>query len=563
MTRLTRIQHPCRLLRWLCVIVIAVTNSACSVASRDTESESTYVPDASYYLLMAEIAVQRKAYLTAVEQYQNAAALSDDSELARRAMEFATEYGYESFALNAALRWLELEPESLAAQEQAGRLYLRRYDTDRAYKYLSGLLGNLPDDDAFLVLGGDLATEDNTSGVTAVFKRLARRFPDSAGLQLTLARAAMRSDDYELALQAAGDVAAGNPDMLEPQLLIAQALMSQGREIAALEQIETLRGEPVSIVIELEYVRLLSTAGRLSQANEQLANLAKIYGAQPDFVRIHALTNLAAGNLVTAARDFNKLLSAGKNVYENFYYLGRIAILRGEDRDGIDYFSRVRGGPYLLPAQISDSLAYQKLGESQVALDTLQAFSENYPRYAIDLLATRAQLLFDLGDTHQAIATFDELLTYRPDSVELLLAYGAILDMAGKLDASLAVMRRAVELAPMDANALNTLGYTLANRTRHHDEAYRLIRQALELEPDSPAIIDSMGWILYRLGRKKEALSYLEQAYELMDDPEVISHLVRLLWVSGEPDNARTLLDRSISKYPDAELLVETRAKLK
>jgi len=151
---------------------------------------------------------------------------------------------------------------------------------------------------------------------------------------------------------------------------------------------------------------------------------------------------------------------------------------------------------------------------------------------------------------------------FRPDSVELLLAYGAMLDLTGELKQSLTSLRRAVELAPMDANTLNTLGYTLANRTRHHAEAHRLIRQALELSPDSAAIIDSMGWVLYRLGRHAEALSYLEQAYALMDDPEVIVHLVELLQVMGESDSARSLLDKSLLEYPDNELLIDAQASL-
>ena len=549
---------------WVLMFVGMLTLSACSGSSRQTVPESTYIPDASYYLLMAEIALQRKTYLVAAEQYLNAAVQGNDPELAKRATEFAAEYGYESFTLSSAHRWLELEPHNNAAHEYAGRIYLRRYDTELAYTHLTALLGDAepPDDEAFLILSADLAAEENTAGVTALFKRLARQYPDSAGLQLALARTAMRSGDTALVLFAADKVSDTYPDSLESQLLIAQALMAQGHEIAALEQISSLRGEPVSIAIELEYIRLLAASGQIEQANKQFEDLAKIYGVQPDFVRMHALINLAAGDLDTAARDFNKLLSAGKNVYECFYYLGRIAVLRGDERVGIDYFSRVRSGAYLLQAQLAQSLVYQRLNEQQTALDSLQAFTQDYPRHALAVMPMRAQLLFDLGETQQALALFDELMGFRPDSVELLLAYGAMLDLTGELKQSLSSMRRAVELAPMDANTLNTLGYTLANRTRHHAEAYQLIRQALELSPDSAAIIDSMGWVLYRLGRHEEALSYLEQAYALMDDPEVIVHLVELLQVMGELDSARSLLDRSLLEFPDNELLFDAQARM-
>ena len=372
----------------------------------------------------------------------------------------------------------------------------------------------------------------------------------------------MRSGDYELALLAAGQADDATAGSLEPQLLTAQALMAKGNEFEALALIESLRSEPASIAVELEYVRLLSAGGRVEQANQELVNLAKTYGVQPDFVRIHALINLAAGDLDLAEQNFEKLLSAGRNVYECMYYLGRISVLRGEYQEGIEYYARIRGGTYLLPAQIAEARAYQTLGEWQAGLDGLQAFTQDYPRHALAIEPTRAQLLFASGEQQQALAALDQLLSLQPDSVELLLVYGALLDQAGELDRSLTVMRRAVELAPLDANALNTLGYTLANRTRRNKEAYQLIRQSLELEPDSPAIIDSMGWVLYRLGRYEEALSYLELAYSLMDDPEVVAHLAELLWMTGEPDDARALLANSLVEFPDHELLIETQARL-
>jgi len=562
MACLTQRIYSSGLLRPLYLLIIVAMLGACSGAPRTAAPESTYIPDASYYQLMAEIAVQRKAYVTAAEQYLNAAVQSSDPELARRATEFAAAFGYETFALSGAQRWLEIVPENQDAHRVAGRLYLRRSDTDRAYTHLSALLGDSPDDEAFLALSEDLAAEGNTLGVTAVFKRLARRYPDSSGLQLALARAAMRSGDYELALLAVSNADATQTNSLELPLLVAQAMMAQGHDVAAIDQIESLRGEPASIAVELEYVRLLSAGGRMVQANEQLLELGKSYGIQPDFVRIHALINLAAGDLDTAAQDFSALLSAGKNVYECFYYLGRIAVIRGEYRDGIDYFARVRSGAYLLPAQISRARAHLELEEWQVALDNLQVFAANYPRQALAVAPTRAQVLFDMGEMQPALAVYDELLGYQPDSVDVLLAYGAMLDLAGELDLSLDAMRRAAELAPMDANVLNTLGYTLANRTRRHAEAYRLIRLALELEPESPAIIDSMGWVLYRLGRHEEARSYLEQAHALMDDPEIVAHLGELLWATGEADSARALLDRSLLDYPDNEMLVEMRDRL-
>jgi len=136
-----------------------------------------------------------------------------------------------------------------------------------------------------------------------------------------------------------------------------------------------------------------------------------------------------------------------------------------------------------------------------------------------------------------------------------------VLDQDGQLNDAIDVMERAVAVAPVNASALNTLGYTLTNRTSRHREGYILIRRALGIEPDSPAIIDSMGWTLFRRGRLEEARSYLELAYSLLDDPEVVAHLGEVLWRMGEQERARDLWDRSFVANPDSEPLKETRAR--
>jgi len=101
----------------------------------------------------------------------------------------------------------------------------------------------------------------------------------------------------------------------------------------------------------------------------------------------------------------------------------------------------------------------------------------------------------------------------------------------------------------------------LTNRTRRHDEAYRLIRLALELDPGSAPVIDSMGWVLYRKGRLDEARSYLELALSQLEDPEIMAHLGEVLWVSDERERALAIWDKGLVDYPDSQPLIETRLR--
>ena len=97
---------------------------------------------------------------------------------------------------------------------------------------------------------------------------------------------------------------------------------------------------------------------------------------------------------------------------------------------------------------------------------------------------------------------------------------------------------------PDDANAMNALGYTLADRTDHKAEALALIQKALTLKPGEPAIIDSLGWVQYRLGNLDEALEQLRRAYDKQPDAEIAAHLGEVLWVSGQKDEARRVWDQ-------------------
>lgn len=544
-------------------MLLAAIMVGCTSAPRQApEAAPEYVPDANYYLLMAEIAVQRKAWVVAAREYLAAAQLSADPELAQRATEFAYEYGFEAIALSAARRWLELGPGNPLANEYAGRLYLARNRLDRAFEHWSASLaesGLMRDD--YLSVAADMAEQNNLTGATRLLSRLVNAQPDEPGLRMALAYAALGSGAPELALYSARRAAAAQPDWIQPALIIPRALMVLGREHEALAYLEDRGAEQPSLVMQIEAARLLSAVGRGDEAIRRLVDLGKAWGALPELVRVHGLIAFDGGDLEAARRDFEQLLASGSHVYESYFMLGRIALELGEYRRAIDRFERIRAGNFLVRAQLAISLARERLGDDAGALAQLRNFAEEFPRLAFDTAPGEAQLLYRMGRVDEALAVYERVNALQPDRVDMLLEYGAMLDLAGRHDAAIEQMRRALAVAPADSNALNTLGYTLTNRTRRHDEAYRLIRMALELEPDSAPIIDSMGWVLYHQGRLDEARSFLELALTKLEDPELIAHLGEVLWVGDERARALALWDRGLEKFPDSQPLIETRAR--
>ncbi|MFW2403939.1 MAG: tetratricopeptide repeat protein [Gammaproteobacteria bacterium] len=545
-------------------VLLIVLLGACASAPQQQSLEpvADYRPDASYSMLMAEIALQRQAYLVTAQEYLNAAEQSADPEFAQRATEYAYEHNYDILALGGAQRWLELQPDNLLANEYAGRLYLRRNQLKPALTYWRASLGagDLSRDE-FLRVGADMADEQNPVGATYVLTRLVNERPAASGLRMALAYAALRAGAFDLSLASAEAVEVAEPDWIQPQLIIPKALLSMGREYEAFTYLDDALSARVSTTLELEYVRLLSAVGRHDEAMRRLLELGKLYGAQPELVRMHGLIAFAAGDLEAAEQDFEQLLSSGNHVYESYFTLGRIAMLLGEYRRAIGYFERIRGSAYLVRARLSISVAQETLGNEEAALELLQTFSEDYPRHALDVVGSEAQLLYRMGRVDEALALYENASRLRPDVPALMLEYGAMLDLAGRYKDAIRLMQRAAEIAPKDSNVLNTLGYTLANRTRRYDEAYRLIRMALELDPDSAAVIDSMGWVLYRKGRLDESLSYLELAMSQLEDPEIIAHLGEVLWASDEREQALATWDKGLIDYPDSQPLIETRQR--
>lgn len=546
------------------LIVLAGWLCGCASTMREGPSSVNYVPDASYHLMMAEIAVQRTQYLTAAQAYLDGAELSDDSELAQRATEYAYNYGYDVLAMRAARRWQALEPDNTLSHEIQTRLYLRRYDLDQALVQAELALGPADQRTAeiYLSFADDLAEESNVAGVTRLLSDLRGRYPESDGLQLAVARAALRSGAYDLALVFATESAQNSTLEVPAHILVARSYLGMGDADLAVEYLQRQLITVPDLRLELEYVRLLGAVDEPDSARGVLARLVDKYGSQPEFLRLHALITFAAGDLDTASHDFNQLLTANFNIYECFFYLGQIADEQEGPRAAIEYYNRISNGPHFVSAQVSIGLAYDRLGDPQTGLNQLNEFARTYPGYAFDVLEPRVRLMQSMGRDEEALQEYQQTMAHKPDNASLLTAHATLLERMGRVSDAIGDMRHAVALEPTSAMSLNTLGYTLTNRTRRQAQAYDYIRLAMELEPDSPPIIDSLGWVLFRQGHMADAQFFLERAYDLMPDPEVAAHLGEVLWVTDQQEAAREIWTAAQVRYPDSVPLNETMDRL-
>ena len=203
-----------------------------------------------------------------------------------------------------------------------------------------------------------------------------------------------------------------------------------------------------------------------------------------------------------------------------------------------------------------------KQGKLNEARKHLQQIAAQNPEQRVALTQAEAQLLRDASAYKDAFDLLGTALAKTPDNPELLYEHAMAAEKIDRIDVLEASLRKLIAVKPDNADAYNALGYTLADRNQRLPEARELIEKALKLSPDNAYIIDSMGWVLFRLGRNAEALEHLRRAYSLRPDAEIAAHLGEVLWATGQQDEARKIWLQALKEHEKNEALQSTVKRL-
>lgn len=520
---------------------------------------------AESHVLAAQEALANKDFWHASSEYRQAALISDDPEIARQATRIAYSYGFNEDALLSARRWYSLEADNDEALLYLALSQLRsanvRASTD-SFRTLLGR-GEEPADERLISLVPFLA-EENIDDAYRVMRQLAKPYSKSATAHYAVAVIALYAEDADEALKRSKKATELDPEWLKPHLLYARALLLAGDEEAAIDYTARLVGDNPDPDPEarLELAIMYLSAGRDDDALSQVNQVLLEQPSRTDALRLLAIINFRLENLDAARQDFEDLLASGEYTMDAFYYLARIADHLGEEDRAIALYSKVIRGDNAVASQrrVSGIMANQHRVDD--AQQHLEKFGNQFPVFAVDMLQAQGQLLLSENRFDEALGFFDQVIKYRPDNENAALARAELLLRMGRVDESVLAYRDAVKRWPDSANAMNALGYTLADRTKQYQEAAKLIKKALKLQPDSAAIIDSHGWVLYRLGKYEQALPELERAYEMFRDPEVASHIIEVLWALNRRDEAVQMLDDAELEWPDNAMLKSLRERI-
>ncbi len=550
--------------RWRAAILLCtlIASGSPTAAAEDTDDS-----DAGAYILQAEMALQRGDYLMAAREYRKAAERSDDPEVARKATTTGMTYGFDREALAAAKRWLHLDRKSDEARVFLAQLSLRTGDVKTARRHYSYLIekSDEPPGDRLLTLVRYISDEGDPEKADELMRSLARPYPKSSLAHYAVAAVALRAGDTEYALERAAKSIELDPEALKPRLLYGRALLADGQPDKAIEYTARIIGDDpdpdpdARMELAIMYMMVDRADDALSQVNQVLLEQS----GRVDALRLMAIINFHKGYLDAAWDDFHDVLASGQFRMDALYYLGRIADYREETDRAIRFFSEVRAGSNALASQqrAAALLAHEK-DDLDGAIALLDEFAEISPADAVDTVRAKAQLLASVEHYDEALKLYDRSIEFRPDDERAALSRGELLLRMDRLDDALDAYADAARRWPKSAMALNAYGYTLADRTDRYREAEKLIRKALRYDPDSPAIIDSLGWVLFKLGQHDEALVELERAYAGMPDHEVAAHIVETLVALDRRDEALERLAAAEEKTPDSKLLEEVRSRL-
>ena len=524
------------------------------------------VPDgAGGHIVRSKIALEADDYGLAAIEYRKAAQASNSDETARQATLLAYNFGFADEALLAARRWTKLAPNNDEALLYLAQLQLWDGEWRQSEKSLKKLLKRSDEDPAErLVSLAPFLTRKKSDHAVRLMNRLVRPYESQASAHYAAGLVAFESGATEQAGQRALKALELQPGWLSAQLLRARALLMSGDLDAATDYTAHLVGDVFDPAPEarLELALMYLAAERNEDALSQVNQVLMERPDRVDALRLLAMINFRLDNLDMAEVDFKDLLNSGSYTEEAFYYLGRIADFRQDYSQAIRFYIRVDNGANAVMAQRRVGGLLLQMGKADKALEHFTSFARQRPTYAIDMLTARAQLNISLGHYSEALEEYRRVVRFRPDNESALLSKADLLLRMNRVEESLADFRLATKRWPNSANSLNALGYTLADKTTNYDEALRLIEKALKLSPDSPAIIDSYGWVLFRQGRLEAALEALERAYEMMKDPEIAAHLVEVLWRLERPEDARSIMEEAVGVSPENNRLKVLRDRL-
>lgn len=510
------------------------------------------------YLMVAEIAGQRGKLGIAVANYLQAAKLSQDAGVAERASRIAIFARKDQAALEASKIWVNLAPADAEAHQISAAMLVRAGNIEDALKHFEQVLAlsKKSEQKIFMLITSLLGKERDKNIALDIMKRLIDKHPGSSSAYYAYANLALLTKEYDVARKAIDKALRLKKHWNEATVLKVTILHRLGQDDEALAWLDKeLQQKPDNYKLRLYFARKLVDAKKYSLAYKEFS---MVYSENKSQAALYAMGLLAnrMNKIELAEEHFILLADLGEHKNEANFYLGQINEKKKDFSKAIDWYSRVQSGVYGFESRLRIIILLGKQGKVSQAREQVKNINVSKPNEQVRLYIAEGEVLRENKMYLEALELYTDGLSAIPDNLDLLYARALAFEKLNRVDEAVSDLRHVVKLDPQNIQTLNALGYTLVDKTDQVNEGMEYIQQAYQLRPADPAIIDSMGWAYYRLGKLDEAVTFLKRAFSLFNDAEVAAHLGEVLWMRGDKEEAKRIWKNSLRETPKHDTLL-------
>ena len=560
----------------LSIGLFAVANPNAQAATEALTSEVQTQANGEFVFkyLAAEVAGQRGELGLSTKLFFDLAKSSRDVRLAERAAKVAMYSKNAQAALETAKLWLELDANSTEAQQAATQFYVINGDLNAAKPLLQKLLEKEDTRaNGFLYLNSLLSHQANKTNVLQLVQDLAAPYPQLAEAHFTIGQAAFQANNLQLALSETIRANQLRPNWEIAAIQQADILFSTSPDQAISFYRSFLNDTADANDARLNLARMLIKQSRFNEAKPELLKLSKLANSNPEILVVVGLLSIQSNEFSDAEKYFLQALNSNiKNKDPIYLYLGQIAEKNNNDAEAVNWYSKVQQpgekassqqADHYLDAKLSMANVMSRTQGADAAIQMLDDLENLSDAQLAQVITAQANLLAQAKRFQESYELLGKAVANMPNSNELIYDYAMAAERVQQFTVLETQLRKLIKIKPDFAQAYNALGYSFAERNIKLEEANKLIAKALELSPNDHYIMDSMGWVQYRLGNLDKAFECLNKAYNLQNDAEIAAHLGEVLWKQGKQDEASKIWADTLKVSPDNDLLLKTIKRFK
>ena len=516
-----------------------------------------------YKFLLAEIATQRGDFNSAGHLYLDLAKQTHNISLAERATRVAGNSRNGRVALDSAKVWSSLDPKSTQARQILAELYITSGNLSKAKPIVKKLLEqDAYRGEGFLYLNSILAKVENKKNALRFIINIAEPYPNSKEARFAVAHAAYFANNKKLTDSELSKIKKIDPKWQTAVLFEGYIIGLESQEKAAKFYISYLERHPDASEVRLEYAKLLTNQKRYGLAKDEFLKIVNSSLASAEISFTVSLLAIELGDYELAERFLLQSLERGYSQPDQIYiYLARIEDTKGNYTEALTWLNKIKTGQFFIESKVLTAELVSKYEGNDQAIESLDQYTNLTKEAKLQLFRAKISILYSDNKETEAFDLMKKEEENFKDSAEFKYDYAMLAERMGNTVLMEQLLREAIKIKPDYAVAYNALGYSFADRNIKLEEARINIEIALSLEPRNHYIMDSMGWVQFRLGNIDAALDFLKKAYNIKKDPEISAHLGEVLWHAEKIGEANRIWNESLKQYPDNKILLNTIKK--